>query len=111
MAQQEDLTLFARLLLALCCNNPAAANNLHKSLESISRHYSADVKNVVLFLIPKPGPVRVSRIPLINYICIRANDRYQQNIQQVFDMIGSKLLMELDSTHLSVVRFLVTPAC
>lgn len=51
--------LFARLILALCCNNLAATNNLHKLLEIVGRNYSVELKNVILFLIPKPGPLRV----------------------------------------------------
>lgn len=58
--QQEDLVLFGKLVLALCCNNVAAFNNLPKSLDNLSRHYSQDLKNVVLFLLTKPGLHKVS---------------------------------------------------
>ena len=61
LLQQEDLTMFGRLVFALCCNNISAASPPHfqKSLELIGRLYSADVKNVALFLISKGGPHRV----------------------------------------------------
>ena len=61
LLQQEDLTMFGRLVLALCCNNISAASPPHfqKSLELIGRLYSADIKNVALFLISKGGPHRV----------------------------------------------------
>src|ERR1700722_1388822 len=52
--QQEDLTMFGRLLFALCCNNLAAVTNLPKSLDTIGRLYSQDLKNVALWLISKP---------------------------------------------------------
>ena len=56
---QEDLAMFGRLLFALCCNNLAAVNNLTKSLETMGRLYSLDLKNVALWLISKPGPHKV----------------------------------------------------
>lgn len=56
--QQEDLLMFGRLVFALCCSNLAAMNNVNKSLETLSRQYSADMKNVALFLI-EPGPHKV----------------------------------------------------
>ena len=54
--------MFGRLVFALCCNNISAASPPHfqKSLEMIGRLYSADVKNVALFLISKGGPHRVT---------------------------------------------------
>lgn len=57
--QQEDLAMFGRLVFALCCNNLAAINNVPKALETLGRQYSADMKNVALFLITKPGPHKV----------------------------------------------------
>lgn len=59
MLQQEDLVMFGRLIMGLCCNNLAAANNLPKSMETIGRHYTAEVKNVLLYLLTKPTPVKV----------------------------------------------------
>ncbi|EDR09381.1 uncharacterized protein LACBIDRAFT_248700 [Laccaria bicolor S238N-H82] len=74
--QQEDLTMFGRLVFALCCNNVSAATSAHfqKSLELIGRLYSADVKNVALFLISKGGPHR--------------------NVDQLLDMIRGKVMQE-----------------
>jgi PAB-dependent poly(A)-specific ribonuclease subunit 3 len=57
--QQEDLALFGKLLLALCCNNMAAMNNLPKALELVSRNYSSDIKNVAFYLVSKPGSHKV----------------------------------------------------
>lgn len=58
--QQEDILQFGRLILALCCNNLSAANNLTKSVELVMRNYSPDLKTVILFLISKPSPVKVN---------------------------------------------------
>jgi len=76
LLQQEDLTMFGRLVFALCCNNVSAASPPHfqKNLELIGRLYSADVKNVALFLISKGGPHR--------------------NIDQLLDMIRGKVIQE-----------------
>ncbi|KAI0314481.1 hypothetical protein OF83DRAFT_1277645 [Amylostereum chailletii] len=76
--QQEDLAMFGKLIFALCCNNVAAVSNISKSLEVMTNHYSSDLKNVALFLLS------TQQIhPL-------------KHIGQVFDMIGSRLLTELD---------------
>ena len=62
LLQQEDMTMFGRVVFALCCNNVAAATgqNFQKSLEIMGRHYSSEIKGVALFLISKGGPHRVS---------------------------------------------------
>lgn len=60
MLQQEDLVMFGKLVFALCCNNLAAMNNFPKAVENLSRHYSADVKAVALFLVSKPAPNKAS---------------------------------------------------
>ncbi|TFY83968.1 hypothetical protein EWM64_g28 [Hericium alpestre] len=70
--QQEDLAMFGKLIFALCCSNVAAINNLNKALDVMSKTYSADVKNVALFCLSKPG------------------------MHKLFDMIGSRLLTEMD---------------
>ena len=59
MLQQEDLVMFGRLIFALCCNNMAAVNNLPKSLETMGKHYSTDIKNVALFCFGKVGVHKV----------------------------------------------------
>jgi len=73
---QDDLVMFGKLIMALCCNNVAATSNFAKSLEVVTQHYSADLKNVALFCLSKPG--------------------VHKHIGQLFDMIGSRLLTEMD---------------
>ncbi|KAI0270721.1 hypothetical protein BC834DRAFT_862895 [Gloeopeniophorella convolvens] len=73
---QEDLVMFGKLIMALCCNNVAATSNFAKSLEVVTQHYSTDLKNVALFCLSKPGA--------------------HKHIGQLFDMIGSRLLTEMD---------------
>lgn len=84
MLQQEDLAAFGRLVLTLCCANPHAVSNLGKAVEIVQRHYSVDVKNVALFLVSKPTP--------------------HKSIAQLFDMLGSRLLTEMDEMQNAVDR-------
>jgi PAB-dependent poly(A)-specific ribonuclease subunit 3 len=58
--QQEDLHALGRLVVALCCANPLAINNLPKAQEIMARHYSADVLKIVDYLLVKPVPQKVS---------------------------------------------------
>ncbi|KAI0370843.1 hypothetical protein BV20DRAFT_994099 [Pilatotrama ljubarskyi] len=83
-AQQDDLTMFGALILQICNGTMAAMNNVQKALDILGRNYSADLKSVVLFLISKPGT--------------------HKTIGQLFDMIGSRLLTELDEAQNAVDR-------
>ncbi|KAF7793555.1 hypothetical protein EIP86_004669 [Pleurotus ostreatoroseus] len=60
LLQQEDLSMLGKLVFSLCCNNMASMNNLPKAIDNLSRHYSQDLKNVALFLISKPSPIKVN---------------------------------------------------
>lgn len=53
-------------------------------LEHISRHYSPDVKNLVMFLISKPGPLK--------------------SIDDVIRMLGPRILNELDAAQKYVIK-------
>lgn len=61
LLQQEDLTMFGRLVFALCTGNLMASSggNFQKSLEVMGRLYSPEVKTVALFLVNKGGPHKV----------------------------------------------------
>jgi len=84
LLQQEDLTMFGRLLFALCCNNTAVMNSPQKALEILGRQYSAELRDVALFLISKPGQ--------------------HKNIGQLFDMITGRVLAEMDEAQNAVDR-------
>ncbi|KAK7441741.1 PAB-dependent poly(A)-specific ribonuclease subunit 3 [Stygiomarasmius scandens] len=78
LSQLEDLTMFGRLIFALCCNNASATTNgnFQKSLEIMGRLYSPEIKTLGLFLISKSHP--------------------NKNINAVFEMIGTRVVNELD---------------
>ncbi|KAF8064046.1 kinase-like domain-containing protein [Lyophyllum atratum] len=66
MLQQEDLTMFGRLL----------GQNFQKSLDFMGRNYSTEVKDAALFLISKGGPHR--------------------SIDQLLALIRGKILVEME---------------
>ncbi|KAI8984039.1 kinase-like domain-containing protein [Mycotypha africana] len=59
--QQEDLLSFGKLIVALASqsyDSISTEQNLVQSLEFMSRAYSPDLKNVVLYLLSKPLPTK-----------------------------------------------------
>ncbi|THH07581.1 hypothetical protein EW145_g3287 [Phellinidium pouzarii] len=82
LMQQEDMIMFAKLIMSLACNNPSAVSNVHKSLDQIHRAYPGAIKDVIHFLMKTPGPMK--------------------NIQGLFDAFGGKLVTELDAAHTSI---------
>ncbi|KAF8638419.1 hypothetical protein AX17_002226 [Amanita inopinata Kibby_2008] len=86
LLQQEDLLMFGRLLYALCCSTLAVTNgpSFQKSLDTIGRQYSPDLKNAILFLMSKAGPHRT--------------------IDQLLDMIRGKVLIDLNDALLGADR-------
>ena len=62
LLQLEDLTLFGRLVFALCTGNVMASSggNFQKSLEVMGRMYTPEIKSVALFLVNKGGPHKVA---------------------------------------------------
>ncbi|EJD04948.1 uncharacterized protein FOMMEDRAFT_18642 [Fomitiporia mediterranea MF3/22] len=80
--QQEDLVMFARLIMSLACNNPLATSNVHRALDHVHRHYPGNIKDVIHYLMKDPGPMK--------------------NIRGLFDTFAGKLVSELDAAHASV---------
>ncbi|KAG0172981.1 PAB-dependent poly(A)-specific ribonuclease subunit 3 [Apophysomyces sp. BC1015] len=77
--QQEDLLSFGKLVVALACNSLQSFHNLPQSFEYITRFYSPDLKNVVLYLLSKPLPTKT--------------------IDEVVTLIGPRILHEINSTQ------------
>lgn len=76
--QQDDLLAFGKLIIALACGSTQAVHNLPKSVDHISRMYSPDLKNVVLYLLSKPGP--------------------RKTIEEVLALMGPRIVDELNSS-------------
>jgi PAB-dependent poly(A)-specific ribonuclease subunit 3 len=80
--QQEDLVSFGKLLLALACNSLLAVqrDNLNTSMDLISRTYSADLRNLIAYLMnPRAGTTR--------------------SVNDVMPMIGARFYNQLDSAN------------
>ncbi|KAJ3387933.1 PAB-dependent poly(A)-specific ribonuclease subunit 3 [Entophlyctis sp. JEL0112] len=76
---QDDLVNFGRLIVSLACGSLGAVHNLTKSLETISKHYSAELKNVILALLSKRNSFK--------------------GIDDVLTMIMPKILQEANSAY------------
>ncbi|CEQ42692.1 SPOSA6832_04537 [Sporobolomyces salmonicolor] len=76
--EQDDLLSFGKLIIALSCGSPSAVHNLPKSVDHISRVYSPDLKNVVLYLLSKPGP--------------------RKTVDEVLALMGPRVVDELNSS-------------
>ncbi|KAI9303986.1 hypothetical protein BJ944DRAFT_267525 [Cunninghamella echinulata] len=77
--QQEDLLSFGKLVIALACNSLQSFHNLPQSFEFISRYYSPDLKNLVLYLLSKPLPTKT--------------------IDEVISLIGPRILHEVNCSQ------------
>ncbi|KAI9203946.1 uncharacterized protein BJ171DRAFT_507112 [Polychytrium aggregatum] len=77
--QQEDLLHLGQLIVALCCGALGAVHNLAQSVEYIGRQYSADVRNVIMYLLSKPTTFK--------------------SIDDVITMMGPRLLTEINSAY------------
>lgn len=78
--QQEDLLAFGKLMIALACQSMQSCQDLSQSFEFISRYYSPDLKNVILYLLSKPLPTK--------------------NIDEAIVMIGPRILHEINCSQL-----------
>ncbi|KAI9104855.1 hypothetical protein DFS34DRAFT_645550 [Phlyctochytrium arcticum] len=77
--QQDDLLQLGQMTLALACGSLSAVHNLAKSVDYVVRHFSADMKNVVYYLLSKPTPYKT--------------------VDDVITMIGPRILQEINFAH------------
>lgn len=87
--QQEDLLSFGKLIISLTCDFFQPTLPLSLPLDHISRHYSSDLSNLILYLISKPAQGKV------------------KSIDEVIKMMGPRILNELDAVqrYVTTVRF------
>ncbi|XP_069129497.1 PAN2-PAN3 deadenylation complex subunit pan3-like isoform X1 [Argopecten irradians] len=80
--QQDDLLFMGRVVLALACNTVMAIqrDSFQNSMELIARNYSADLKNLFLYLL--------------------ANQTRPRSINDIMPMIGARFYTQLDSAQL-----------
>lgn len=58
--QQEDLLSLGKLIVSLATLSLSAIHNLNQALDVISRTYSQELHNAILYLLSKPNPMRKS---------------------------------------------------
>ncbi|XP_067134771.1 PAN2-PAN3 deadenylation complex subunit pan3 isoform X3 [Centruroides vittatus] len=80
--QQEDLAAFGKVVLALACNSLAAVQrqNLQTSMELVTRNYSADLRNLILYLLSTQTRAR--------------------SINDIMPMIGARFYTQLDAAQM-----------
>ncbi|XP_045530751.1 PAN2-PAN3 deadenylation complex subunit PAN3 [Pieris brassicae] len=91
-AQQDDLTALGRLTLALACRT-IHCDNLPLSIELVSRTYSVDLKNLIIYLLSAPRRSVTDLMPMIGarfYTQVEAFERRT-------DILESHLARELDN--------------
>lgn len=98
--QQEDLMSLGKLVLALACNTMVAIQreNLQQSMELVARNYSADLRNLILYLLSSPPRTRS-----INDIMPMIGARFytQLNAAQMrSDVIENELAKEVENGRL-----------
>ncbi|XP_050097664.1 PAN2-PAN3 deadenylation complex subunit PAN3 [Anopheles aquasalis] len=76
--QQEDLTALGKLILALACRSLQSVQReqLQTSVELVTRHYSSDLRNIILCLL-NPGARR--------------------SVTEIMPMIGARFYVQLDA--------------
>ncbi|KAI9492444.1 hypothetical protein BDB00DRAFT_828120 [Zychaea mexicana] len=79
LQQQADLLAFGKLIVSLACNSPQSIHSLPQSVELISRYYSPDLKDVVLYLLSEPMATKT--------------------VDEVIRMIGPRILHEINSSQ------------
>ncbi|KAL0091718.1 hypothetical protein J3Q64DRAFT_1846468 [Phycomyces blakesleeanus] len=96
--QQEDLLSFGKLVVALACNSLQSYHNLPSSFEYISRFYSPELKNVVLYLLSKPLPTKnIDEVVTL----IAPGLLHEVNCSQYYtDTLESELSRELENGRL-----------
>lgn len=78
--QQDDLVQFGRLILSLACGTMLASHNLRRSMDFVASKYSADIKNVLIYLLSKPGQYK--------------------NIEEAIQLMGQRLMGVLNDIQL-----------
>ncbi|KAK3606405.1 hypothetical protein CHS0354_042055 [Potamilus streckersoni] len=80
--QQEDLISLGKVVLALSCNKVSAIHrdNLQTSMELVARNYSADLKNLIFYLL--------------------SNQNRPRSVNDIMPMIGARFFTQLDTAQL-----------
>ncbi|KZT50950.1 hypothetical protein CALCODRAFT_504129 [Calocera cornea HHB12733] len=97
--QQNDYMNFGKLLLELACNSTAAATNLPKSMDMVSKRYSPDLTKLILYLITPAGPPK-NLDKLFEYIGSRRVLDELNAVSNYADSLEGQLMSELENARL-----------
>ena len=99
LQQLDDLVSLGKLIMCLACRSAAAAQNVQRSLEVIGSAYSADLKNLIFFLLSKGG----GYVPTIEDVISRISMRVSMQLDSALswsDSLESQLAQELENGRL-----------
>nr|XP_014090375.2 PAN2-PAN3 deadenylation complex subunit PAN3 isoform X1 [Bactrocera oleae]XP_014090377.2 PAN2-PAN3 deadenylation complex subunit PAN3 isoform X1 [Bactrocera oleae]XP_036219816.1 PAN2-PAN3 deadenylation complex subunit PAN3 isoform X1 [Bactrocera oleae]XP_036219817.1 PAN2-PAN3 deadenylation complex subunit PAN3 isoform X1 [Bactrocera oleae] len=108
MHQQDDLTALGRLVLALACRclQSVQRENVQNSIEMVSRHYSTDLRNFIVYLFSTTQRRSVTDLmPMIGARFYTQMDA----LQSLCDMQEDELAKEMENGRL--YRILVKLNC
>ncbi|KFH71611.1 hypothetical protein, variant [Podila verticillata NRRL 6337] len=97
--QQDDILNLGQLMMTLACKSLTATHNISKSIDYIAQHYSQDMKNMILFLMSQPVPMKT-----VDQIISMLGPRILQEIndvQNANDVLESDLSRELENGRLA----------
>ncbi|KAG0212722.1 PAB-dependent poly(A)-specific ribonuclease subunit 3 [Mortierella sp. GBA30] len=97
--QQDDILNLGQLMMTLACKSLTATHNIQKSIDYISQTYSQDMKNIILFLMSQPVPMKT-----VDQIITMLGPRVLQEIndvQNANDVLESDLGRELENGRLA----------
>jgi PAB-dependent poly(A)-specific ribonuclease subunit 3 len=77
--QQDDILNLGQLMLTLACKSLTATHNIPKSIDYIAQQYSQDLKNIILFLMSQPVPMKT--------------------VDQIITMLGARVLQEVNDVQ------------
>ncbi|KAI7869647.1 hypothetical protein BDF14DRAFT_1779057 [Spinellus fusiger] len=91
--QQEDLLAFGKTMLVLACQSIHAVQNLAQSFEFITKVYSPDLKNTILYLLSQPMPTKTidEVVSLIAPHILQQINRNQSHNDTLENVLGREL--------------------
>lgn len=99
--QQEDLMMFGQLCLSLACNTLITKQDKWAaSLDVVNRHYSPDLRSLILTLLSVKGSAQTRNI---NDIMPMIGARFYNHIDMTYqrhDIMETEVMKELDNSRL-----------
>lgn len=100
--QEDDFTQFGRTMLCLATSTlPALLTNINGSIEQMSRSYSVELRDTILWLLTtQPPPAQRSIDEFIRGIAMHFTTSFDQSLQ-TSDQLNSELYRELENGRIA----------